>query len=87
MVKQRPPHVVCSSQHPPRGARVQKVFARDRPRLDDTQHETVGATGILEVLAVEHTPADRIPEVGQRPDDSAEISSTVRAEETCNVFE
>ena len=49
--------------------------------------DSLARLGDSEVFAVKHTPADRIPELGQRPDDGAKISSTVRAKKTCNVFE
>jgi hypothetical protein len=39
------------------------------------------------VSTVKHSPRHAIPEVGQRSNDEAEISSLVGREETRNVFE
>jgi hypothetical protein len=49
--------------------------------------DSLARLGDSEVFAVEHTPAARIPETGQRPDDGGKISSSMGAKETCNVFE
>jgi hypothetical protein len=49
--------------------------------------DALARLGDSEVFAVKHTPSDRIPEFGQRPDDRCEISAVVRAKKTCNVFE
>src|SRR5579859_1988131 len=43
--------------------------------------------GDSEVAAVKHTPAQTIPELGQRSEDDSEISSSMRTEESRNVFE
>ena len=49
--------------------------------------DSTAPLGDSEVLSVQHSPGDAIPEFPQRPDDGSHVPSCVRGQETGDVFE
>jgi hypothetical protein len=50
------------------------------------KEDTTASLGHSEELSVQHSPGATIPEFRQRPDDGAKVPSTVRGQNTGDVF-
>lgn len=67
---------------------LKKYFAGTGDVSKTSRNEDATATlGDSEVLRIQHSPSDAIPEVNQRPEDGTHIPSSVGGKETRDVFE